>query len=126
MPPLQILIAEDEGIIATDLGRRCARLGHAVIANVRSGPEAVAAAIAGRPDLLIINLQLVGPLTGREAAAQICAERPIPVIFLSGRQATETDAPGEFPCPEFYLAKPFNDGTLAVIIREALASSSSN
>jgi CheY-like chemotaxis protein len=122
MPSLRILIAEDERIIATDLGLRCVRLGHAVIANVRSGPEAVAAALAGRPDLLMINVQLVGPLTGREAAAQICAEHPIPVIFLSGRQATEAAASSQLPCPEFYLAKPFNDATLAAIIRDALDS----
>jgi CheY-like chemotaxis protein len=119
--PVRVLIAEDERIIAIDLGRRMARLGHTVVANVRSGPEAISAAADAHPDLLLIDLQLAGPLTGREVAAQICAERPIPVIFLSGRAASADPPAEDFPCPEFFLAKPFSDPALAATIAAAMA-----
>ena len=122
--PLRVLIAEDELIIATDLARRLGRLGHTVVATVRSGLDAVQAAIDTRPDLLLIDLQLAGPLSGRETAAQICAERAIPVIFLSGRTAAVIFPPDGLPCPELFLAKPFSETALVAAIRAVMAGPS--
>jgi CheY-like chemotaxis protein len=123
--PLRVLIAEDEGVIALDLGRRIERLGHTVVANVRSGLAAVRAAMDAHPDLLLIDLHLDGPLGGREAAAQICAEHSIPVIFVSGGSAAANAPPDDLPCPERFLAKPFSETALVEAIRAAMAGPSS-
>ena len=54
MLPPQVLIVEDERIIALDLKRRLTRLGYAVVAIAGSGAEAIAQAQAHGPDLVLI------------------------------------------------------------------------
>jgi CheY-like chemotaxis protein len=120
MTPIRILIVEDERIVALDLERRLTRLGHHVMANVSTGPDAILAARSGRPDLLVIDVHLPGPLSGRDTAAQICAERLIPVVFVSGVSARDAAFQDEITCPEQFLSKPFTDAALAAAIREAL------
>ena len=60
MPPAQILIVEDERIIAAELTRRITRLGYEVIATAGSGAEAIERAREGCPDLVLMDIGLPG------------------------------------------------------------------
>src|ERR671918_530507 len=83
MDRAQIMVVEDEGIVAWNLAQRLQGMGHTVPAVVGSGPEAIDHAAAIRPDLVLMDIHLQGAMDGIEAAAQIRAQGNIPIIYLT-------------------------------------------
>jgi CheY-like chemotaxis protein len=59
------------------------RLGYAVVGVVPSGEEAIEKAGELKPDLVLMDIQLIGSLDGIEAARQIRARYGIPIIYLT-------------------------------------------
>jgi DNA-binding LytR/AlgR family response regulator len=114
--PLRILIVEDELLVAADLQEALERQGYEVPAAVRSGEAALQVLPAVAPDVVLLDINLKGALTGIETAARLRALRPVPFIFLSGLadRATLDQALAEHPAA--YLVKPFVERDLAIAI----------
>jgi len=83
MESTQILVVEDESIVAKDLARRLQDRGYAVPVVVSSGADAIQKAAETRPGLILMDIHLRGEIDGVEAAAQIRARFDIPVIYLT-------------------------------------------
>jgi two-component system, response regulator PdtaR len=117
----QVLIAEDETIIRLDLRGQLADLGYDVCAEARTGGEAVTLAARHAPDIAILDVKMPGRLDGIDAARQILAERPLPVLLLTAYGQPElvrrAAAAGVFA----YLAKPYRAADLAPAIELAVA-----
>ncbi|HSF32777.1 MAG TPA: response regulator [Candidatus Tectomicrobia bacterium] len=122
MPPAQILIVEDERIIAMELKRRITRLGYTVVAIASSGAEAVERARAFCPDLALMDIGLPGAMTGVEAGARIWEELKIPVIYATAYADEQTLAQVRTPQPVLIIRKPFEASQLRSTIEEALAT----
>jgi len=78
-----ILIVEDEKIIALDLQRRLERFGYSVVGMASDGAEAISLAISRSPDIILMDIMLAGSMDGIDAAKHIRAQLGIPVIFLT-------------------------------------------
>jgi two-component system, response regulator PdtaR len=79
---LRVLIAEDDPVIALALVERIRSLGHEPIGPVADGEQAVAEAVATRPDLYLFDIEMPG-LDGLAAVAELAARglgRPVVVI----------------------------------------------
>ncbi len=122
MPPAQILIVEDERIIAMELKRRITRLGYTVVAIASSGADAVEHARALCPDLALMDIGLPGAMTGVEAGARIWEELKIPVIYATAYADEQTLAQVRTPQPVLIIRKPFEASQLRSTIEEALAT----
>jgi CheY-like chemotaxis protein len=120
MAAVRILIVEDERIIGFDLRRRLARMGYTVVAITASGEEAIAYAEQLRPDVVLIDVQLRGPIDGVEAAQQIWTQHQIPVVFMSGDTTVETLERVWRTVPAGYLSKPFFEDQLRVALERTL------
>ena len=83
MPKRDVLIVEDERLVAVDLQASVTDLGYNVVANVASGEEAVACAQNLQPDIVVMDVRLRGPMTGVDAGLVICEQWGIPVIYMS-------------------------------------------
>jgi response regulator NasT len=81
---MRILIAEDEPLEAEALRKRVEALGHTVVDVVYDGSRAVAQAGQLRPDLVFLDLRMP-KLDGLAAAEKILADRPVPLIVLTGQ-----------------------------------------
>lgn len=112
---LRVLIIEDEGMIAELYAEVLAALGHDPCAIARSEDEAVTAARACRPDLMLVDQNLAGG-TGLGAVRRILRMNPVPYILISGERFGEQKAPGA----PAYLQKPFNEQQLVGAIAQAL------
>ncbi|MBP1678539.1 MAG: hybrid sensor histidine kinase/response regulator [Bacteroidetes bacterium] len=120
MKKASILIVEDEYIVARDIAARVERQGYRVAEIVASGEDAVTQAGVTRPDLVLMDIKLSGPMDGVEAAEKIRASHDIPVVYLTAfadertlERAKVTDAFG-------YLLKPFEERELHITIEMAL------
>lgn len=124
MPPRQILIVEDERIIAAELQRRLTNLGYAVVAMVGSGAEAIERARELRPDLVLADIGLPGGMTGLEAAAHIWEECRIPVVYLTAHADQQTLTQARTPAPVLAIRKPFDIRQLQSALEQVLSKPS--
>jgi AmiR/NasT family two-component response regulator len=86
---LGVLVVEPKDLVAARLTRLLERLGHRVLQRARDGREAIAAARALRPDLVLVERLLLPELDGIETARVIAADGPVPIILLSGYAGAE-------------------------------------
>ncbi len=113
-----VLIIEDEPIIALDLTRLVRELGHRVVATAATRDEAVAAAAQVRPGLVLADIRLADGSNGMDAAADILQSLDIPVIFITA--FPEHLLTGERPEPAFLITKPFREDAVKALIGQAL------
>lgn len=116
----QILIVEDERIIARNLKENLESLGYAVLGIAVSGETAVEKATQLRPDLVLMDIRLKGSMDGIQAAQQIWESLSIPVIFVTGHSDQRTLERAKITAPFGYLLKPVKERELSVAITVAL------
>ena len=113
-----VLIIEDEPIIAMDLETIVRDLGHGVTGVAVTRDEAVAQAMARRPGLVLADIQLADDSSGIDAVKDILAQFEVPVIFITA--FPERLLTGERPEPTFLITKPFQRSTVKAAIAQAL------
>lgn len=115
----QILIVEDEIIIAEGLQRKLKTMGYAVPVTVSSGEEAVKKVKENNPDLVLMDIVIYGKMDGIETAAQIHS-LDIPVVYLTAYADEKTLERAKITEPFGYLIKPFKERELQITIEIAL------
>jgi DNA-directed RNA polymerase specialized sigma24 family protein/CheY-like chemotaxis protein len=113
-----VLIIEDEPIIALDLTRLVRELGHTVVGVGATRDEAVDLARQSNPGLVLADIRLADGSSGIDAATQILQEIDLPVIFITA--FPEHLLTGERPEPAFLITKPFREEAVKAIIAQAL------
>lgn len=120
MNDTQIMIVEDERIVAKDLQFRLQGLGYQIAAVASEGHDAVAKAAVARPNLVLMDIRLENGMDGIEAAEQIRARLDIPVVFLTAYADEATLARAKITEPFGYILKPFEERELQSTIEIAL------
>lgn len=116
----RVLIADDEAIIARHVHNYLIQLGYEVIGIVSSAEEAVEAALRLRPDLLLMDIELPGPIDGIEAVRRIRNQIDVPVVYLTAYSDDTTIQRAESTGPFGYIIKPFQARELRITIEMAL------
>ena len=113
-----VLIIEDEPIIAMDLEAMVTDLGHTVMRIARTRQEAVTAIADQMPGLVLADIQLADGSSGLDAVNEILGVHEVPVVFITAYP--ERLLTGERPEPTFLITKPFRTDTVKAIISQAL------
>ncbi|MGY6568917.1 MAG: response regulator [Salinarimonas sp.] len=113
-----IMIIEDEPLIAMDLEALVESLGHGVTGIARTRSEAVKLAGEKRPGLILADIQLADGSSGLDAVNDLLATFQAPVIFITAYP--ERFLTGERPEPAFLIAKPFQPANVSAVISQAL------
>lgn len=119
MNATQILIVEDEAIVAESIASKLRRFGYEVAGPVPTGEEAVKIAGDVRPDVVLMDIHLAGIIDGIDAASEISGAYRIPVIFLTAYADDQTLERAKEAKPFGYLIKPFRERDLHATIRMA-------
>ncbi|HEY9172018.1 MAG TPA: response regulator transcription factor [Verrucomicrobiae bacterium] len=126
--PIHVLVAEDDALVCDGTAGQLSRLGYSLAGCAYDGPQAVELTAERRPSVILMDLQMIDPDTGREdpqaglkATRQIQDRFPTAVVILTAHespdlvyQATEAGANG-------YLVKPAGDLELSRAITIAQA-----
>jgi len=113
-----VLIIEDEPIIAMDIESIVRDLGHNVTGVAVTRDEAIAQARKSPPGLVLADIQLADDSSGIDAVKDILAEFAVPVIFITA--FPERLLTGTRPEPTFLITKPFQRATVKAAISQAL------
>jgi PAS domain S-box-containing protein len=118
--PAQILVVEDEQIVALELTDRLVRMGHAVPAIVATAEEAVEHTERLHPDLVLMDIKLQGKMDGIAAAERIRRKLDIPIVYITAFADDQTVKRATATEPYGYLLKPFQERELHVVIEVAI------
>jgi DNA-directed RNA polymerase specialized sigma24 family protein len=113
-----VLIIEDEMVIALDLEQLVENLGHRTIGIARTRAEAIELSRVRRPGLILADIQLADGSSGLEAVNDLLNSFEVPVIFISAHP--ERFLTGERPEPAFLISKPYRQSTVSAIVSQAL------
>ena len=117
-PTTEVLIIEDEPVIALDVAESVKSLGHRVTGIANRASQAIAMAKATPPGLVLADIQLKDGSTGITAVREILKSIEVPVVFVTA--FPERLLTGEALEPAFVVTKPFDGTTLKVAISQAL------
>lgn len=120
MKKKQILIVEDEWIVAEDIKMSLQKLGYTVSGEASSGEEAIKKVEELHPDLVLMDIKLCGEMDGIEAASKIRSRLDIPVIYLTAHADQKTLERAKKTEPYGYVLKPFEDRELHTAIEMTL------
>lgn len=118
--PAQILVVEDENIVAMNLQNRLQSLGYSVSGVAATAEEALARAGETVPDLVLMDIRLKGDQDGVAAAEALRARHGVPVVYLTAYADSETLSRARMTEPAGYLLKPFEARELQTAIELAL------
>jgi DNA-directed RNA polymerase specialized sigma24 family protein len=113
-----VLVIEDEPLIALDLQSLVEELGHTVVNVARTHSEAVGSIAKLTPGLILADIQLADGSSGLEAVNEILGTLEVPVIFITAYP--ERFLTGSRPEPAFLITKPFLADTVKAVISQAL------
>ncbi|MFI4975689.1 MAG: response regulator [Caulobacterales bacterium] len=114
----EVLIIEDEPVIAADIEALVTEMGHRVTDIAATRAEAVDAVAREAPGLVLADIQLADGSSGVDAVKDILRRLDVPVIFITA--FPERLLTGERPEPTFLITKPFQPETVKTAIGQAL------
>jgi CheY-like chemotaxis protein len=120
MTPTRVLIVEDEQIIAADLAGQLERAGCEVIGMAIAGEEAVELADRTQPQVVLMDVRLVGPMDGPEAARRIQQSTGAAIVFVTAYPGVFLHDAQQLDPPAICLGKPFSWSQLEAAIGTAL------
>lgn len=118
---INILIVEDNTIVAEDIRVRVEKMGYHVTDCVTRGETALNNVDKNPPDLILMDIKLKGEISGIETAAHIHdGDHDIPVIYLTAYADEKTLENAKRTEPFGYIVKPFEDKDLRSTIEIAI------
>lgn len=114
------MIVEDELIVSRSLEQRLNEEGFNVVATASSGEEAIELSRKVTPDLILMDIKLLGQLDGIQTATLIKQQQDIPIIYLSAYADDEIITKATLTDPFGYVLKPYEVRDLKMTIRIAL------
>ncbi len=118
----KILIVEDEFLIANDIRGILTKLGHAVMGVAKSATEALEAIKNEKPDIALLDINIMGATNGIELARILNKKHQINHLFITSYSDDSTVDEMNSTHPLGYILKPFDERDIKVALQMAMAS----
>jgi DNA-binding LytR/AlgR family response regulator len=122
MNKFKIGIVEDDMIIASAISEMLTAVGYEVPDNATHYSEAIELTARENPDLILLDINLIGKKDGIEVARTLISDFDIPFIFLTANLDPETLNRAKQVQPQAYLVKPITKDQLFSAIEIALSN----
>ena len=116
----KILLVEDDMILALTLKNKLEQLGHVVLEVQSEGIGAISEVLNNNPDLIIMDIKLIGSIDGIETMIEIRKFSSIPVIYVSGALNESMQVRTKETIQSEFMSKPLDIFELEERISSAL------
>jgi DNA-binding response OmpR family regulator len=116
LPDLRVMIVEDQALLAMELELVLTDSGCDVIGCAMDRASAFAIAERERPDLALIDVNLLDGMTGPQIAQRLVSEHSAAVVFLT---ANPEQIPDGFSGALGAVSKPFDEQTIRAVVQFA-------
>jgi PAS domain S-box-containing protein len=120
MEDANILIVEDDAIVAKHLESCLKEMGYGLTDTISSGEKALLSIEGNRPDLVLMDIVLKGELDGVETAERVRGRWDIPVVYLTAFSDSTVLQRAKISEPYGYILKPFEERSLHATLQMAL------
>jgi DNA-binding NarL/FixJ family response regulator len=114
--PLRVVIAEDEALVVLDIQNMIQDAGGEVVGIAVRGQDAITLAAALRPDVVLMDVHLMGDMDGIEAARAIKALKGVAVLFVTAHGDVDTLRRMFEVVPISPIIKPISEAQLREMI----------
>jgi len=121
-----VLIVEDESIIAHSLANKVEKFGYKVAHICSNSNEAISYAIKHDISVILMDINIKGELDGIETAEEILKHSFIPIIYITAYMDEKTIERAVNTNPSAYLSKPISTPELLASLKIALKKDDSN
>lgn len=104
---IKILVVEDEMIIGAKISMQLTSLGYEVTGILPRGEDALLHIEKNIPDIVLLDINLKGPLDGIQTAESLMTKHAIPVIYLTANSDEATFNRAKHTRPAAFISKPF-------------------
>ena len=119
---INILIVEDEALIAMDLAAGLERDGYRVAGIADTAEEAKEIFMREEIDIVLMDIHIHGDVDGVEAAGELMKVRAVPLIYLSAFTDAATVERVKGTQPAAFLSKPYSLPNVRIAIELALSN----
>lgn len=119
---IQVVIVEDERLVAQDITQILRDEGYIVCAIASDGETAIKKILEFSPNLVLLDIRIKGEIDGIDVAKFIQSFCDIPIVYLSAFSDTETLKRAQLTNPMGYVVKPFRSEQLLSTITIALTT----
>ncbi len=116
----RILVVEDEYLVAMMMENDLGEAGFNIVGIANSADKAVAMALTERPDLIIMDIRLIGERDGIDAAQEIFTKTAIRCLFATAHGDVQSKTRAEAASPLGWLQKPYGRAALIGAVRQAV------
>lgn len=117
---MNILIVEDELIIAEELSETLEKEGYTVTFVTDNGKDALKFFAENEVDLVLLDIKLKGQMDGIETAQNLMKIKQVPFIYLTAFTDSETVESAKKTFPAAYISKPYNLLNLRLAVEMAI------
>lgn len=118
--PIQVMIVEDEAIVAMDLSMGLQKDGYHVVGIADNFADAVALFQQQPVDILLMDIHIHGDKDGVECATELMKIKEVPLIYLTAYSDASTIERVKQTKPAAFLTKPYSINNVRVAIDLAL------
>lgn len=108
MKDIKILIVEDEQIVSKFMEKQLTGAGYVIADSVTTGEEAIEKVSSQKPDIVLMDIKIMGSMDGIETADYLRKYYHVPVIFLTSLSDDESFQRAKKTEPFGYLIKPID------------------
>ncbi len=116
----KLLIVEDEFIISNTIRKITSKLGYGITGVVNNARDALDSIKSERPDLVLLDINILGDMNGIELSGKLKERNNLPYIYITSYSDTETLEEMNKTGPHGYILKPFDERDLRVALHLAL------
>ena len=126
MAVIRILATEDDPLHEEMLRVTIQKLGYSLIDVIYKSTDVLLKTAATKPDLLLMDIDLGGEVSGIELTKEINSRYDIPVIYVTSFADSETFEKAKQTCPCAYVVKPYSEEELQRAIELAIFNKQNN
>src|SRR5438067_6232603 len=115
------LICEDVGVTVLQIRKALLKAGYQVVGEAVEGRKAVEMAKELRPDLILMDINMPGPMDGITATKEILSDFAVPIIMLTAYSDDDYVDMALDAGACAYLVKPITSEQLLPAIKTAMA-----
>ena len=116
---INIMIIEDEAIVAMDLESRLKKLGYSVAGIYGDSNKALNYLEVHTPRLILCDINIRGDKDGIDVAMYVRQNKRVPLIFVTALSDRKTLEQARKALPYGYIVKPYEDSDLLSAIEMA-------
>lgn len=117
---VNILIVEDESIVAMDLATGLQRDGYHIAGVADNEPDARSLFEKNDIDIVLIDINILGDKDGIDTVTELVKIKQVPVIYLTAFTDAATVSRVKKTYPAAFLTKPYNINNVRIAIELAL------